>query len=71
MEAAVVGAQSVAFALEGQSITAPVETATAKAVFTLHDAHLWDGVDDPFLYIVSAKLGNGEETSARFGCREI
>ena len=71
VEAAVVGAQSVAFALEGQSITAPVENGTAKAVFTLHDAHLWDGVDDPFLYIVSAKLGNGEETSARFGCRKF
>ena len=71
VEAAVVGAQSVAFALEGQSITAPVEDGTAKAVFTLHDAHLWDGVEDPFLYIVSAKLGNGEETSARFGCRKF
>ena len=71
VEAAVVGAQSVAFALEGQSITAPVENGTAKAVFTLHDAHLWDGVDDPFLYTVSAKLDNGEETSARFGCRKF
>ena len=71
LEAAVVGAQSVSFALEGQNIAAPVEDGTAKAVFTLHNAHLWDGVDDPFLYIVSAKLGNGEETSARFGCRKF
>lgn len=71
MEAAAIGAQSVSFALEGQSITAPVENGTAKAVFTLHDAHLWDGVDDPFLYTVSAKLDNGEETSARFGCRKF
>ena len=71
LAAAVVGAQSVAFALEGQSITAPVENGTAKAVFTLHDAHLWDGVEDPFLYTVSAKLDNGEETSARFGCRKF
>lgn len=71
VEAAVVGAQSVTFALEGQNIAAPVENGTAKAVFTLHDAHLWDGVEDPFLYIVSAKLGNGEEASARFGCRKF
>ena len=71
VEAAVVGAQSVAFALEGQSITAPVENGTAKAVFTLDNAHLWDGVDDSFLYTVSAKLDNGEETSARFGCRKF
>ena len=71
VEAAVVGAQSVTFALEGQSITAPVENGTAKAVFTLNDAHLWDGIDDPFLYTVSAKLDNGEEDSARFGCRKF
>ena len=71
VEAAVVGAQSVTFALEGQNIAAPVENGTAKAVFTLHNAHLWDGVEDPFLYTVSAKLGNGEETSARFGCRKF
>ena len=71
VEAAVVGAQSVTFALDGQVLTAPVENGTAKAVFTLHNAHLWDGVDDPFLYTVSAKLGNGEEASARFGCRKF
>ena len=71
VEAAVVGAQSVSFALEGQSITAPVENGTAKVVFTLNNAHLWDGVEDPFLYTVSAKLDNGEETSARFGCRKF
>ena len=71
VEAAVVGAQSVTFALEGQNIAAPVEDGTAKAVFTLHNAHLWDGVEDPFLYIVSAKLDNGEEASARFGCRKF
>ena len=71
VEASVVGAQSVAFALEGQNIAAPVEDGIAKAVFTLDHAHLWDGVDDPFLYTVSAKLGNGEEASARFGCRKF
>ena len=59
VEAAVVGAQNVTFALEGQTLTAPVEKSTAKVVFTLDNAHLWDGVDDPFLYTVSAKLDNG------------
>ena len=47
LEATVVGTQSVSFALEGQNIAAPVEDGTAKAVFTLHNAHLWDGVEDP------------------------
>ena len=71
VEAAVVGAQSITFALEGQALTAPVENGTATAVFTLDHAHLWDGIDDPFLYTVSAKLDNGEEASARFGCRKF
>ena len=44
VEAAVVGAQNVTFALEGQTLTAPVEKGTAKVVFTLNNAHLWDGV---------------------------
>ena len=41
----------------------------------LKNVHLWDGVDDPYLYTVTAKLmKNGEvvdEVSARFGCREF
>ena len=41
----------------------------------LKNVHLWDGLDDPYLYTVTAKLlKNGEvldEISARFGCREF
>jgi len=45
------------------------------ARFILKNVRLWDGVDDPYLYTVTAKLvKNGEvmdEISARFGCREF
>ena len=41
----------------------------------LKNVHLWDGVDDPYLYTVTAKLlKNGEvldEICTRFGCREF
>ena len=41
----------------------------------LKNVHLWDGLDDPYLYTVTAKLiKNGEvvdEISTRFGCREF
>ena len=41
----------------------------------LKNVHLWDGVDDPYLYTVTARLvKNGEivdEISTRFGCREF
>lgn len=71
VEAFVVGADTVHFALAGQTACASVENGVAKAVFTLEHAHLWDGVEDPFLYTVTASLENGEETSARFGCRKF
>ena len=71
VEAFVTGVSTVHFALDGQTAYAPVENGTAKAVFTLEHAHLWDGVEDPFLYTVTASLENGEETSARFGCRKF
>ena len=41
----------------------------------LKNVHLWDGLEDPYLYTVTAKLvKNGEvvdEISTRFGCREF
>ena len=71
VEAAVVGAESVTFTLDGQQTTAAVENGTAKAVFTLEHTRLWDGLDDPYLYTVTAQLENGESETARFGCRKF
>ena len=43
--------------------------------FVLRNAHLWDGVKDPYLYTAEASiLRNGEvldKVSARFGCRSF
>ncbi len=41
------------------------------AIFTIQNPHLWDGVDDPYLYTATAKLDSGDAVSARFGCRKI
>ena len=71
VEALVVDADRVRFALDGQGMSAPVENGTAKAVFTLENARLWNGLDDPYLYTVTASLDNGETQSARFGCRKF
>lgn len=71
VEALVVDADRVRFALDGQEMSAPVENGTAKAVFTLENARLWNGLDDPYLYTVTASLDNGETKSARFGCRKF
>ena len=71
VEALVVDADRVRFTLDGREMSAPVENGTAKAVFTLENAHLWDGLDDPYLYILTAALDNGESQSVRFGCRKF
>ena len=71
VEALVVDADRVRFALDGQEMSATVENGTAKAVFTLENARLWNGLDDPYLYTVTASLDNGETQSARFGCRKF
>ena len=43
----------------------------AKAVFDLEVPHLWNGIDDPYLYTASAHMRSGDEVSTRFGCRKI
>ncbi|MBQ4473237.1 MAG: glycoside hydrolase family 2 protein, partial [Lachnospiraceae bacterium] len=41
------------------------------AEFIIENVHLWDGVNDPYLYTATAKLASGDEVSTRFGCREF
>ncbi|MEY8495700.1 glycoside hydrolase family 2 TIM barrel-domain containing protein [Lachnospiraceae bacterium 29-91] len=43
----------------------------AKAEFHLGAVHLWDGVDDPYLYTAKAELESGDAVGARFGCRSF
>lgn len=62
---------SVCFTLAGQTQNIPVQDGCAKAVFTLENVHLWDGVHDPFLYTVIAALDSGDSVQAQFGCRAI
>ena len=54
-----------------------VEAQSGHAVtnIILKNVHLWDGLDDPYLYTVTAKLVKDDEVldeiSTRFGCREF
>jgi len=49
----------------------PVEHGYAKAVFELTNVHLWDGVDDPYLYTAKAELSDGDIVETTFGCRSF
>ena len=56
---------------ESVDITVNGETKTVEreATFLIENVHLWDGVEDPFLYTATAKLPSGDAVSTRFGCR--
>jgi hypothetical protein len=50
------------------------EVASGKGLdvsFTLDDVHLWNGVEDPYLYTAAARLPGGDEVCTRFGIRDF
>ena len=53
----------------------PVAYGRSMTTVLLKNVHLWDGLNDPFLYTVTAKLVKDgqvlDEISTRFGCRKI
>ncbi len=61
----------VTFTAAGQTVTASTEQKHAKAVLTISEVHLWDGINDPYLYLAKASLPGGDEVSTRFGCRQF
>ena len=57
--------------VNGERKEALSENGYAKAVFTLQNPHLWNGVNDPYLYTAGAALPSGDRISTRFGVRNI
>ena len=64
-------AESVTMEAAGQAVTVPSVAGYAKAEFTIENVHLWDGIDDPYLYTATATLPSGDSVSTRFGCRKF
>lgn len=62
---------------EGNEVigTAKASGKNPEVTITIANAHLWHGIDDPYLYKATARLmENGstvDEISARFGCRSF
>lgn len=56
---------------ESESKTVSVVDGHAEATFELEHVHLWDGVDDPYLYHAKAELSSGDVTETKFGCRSF
>lgn len=62
---------SVNFEVNGETITSSVAENHAQAEFVIENVHLWDGINDPYLYTAKATLESGDCISTRFGCREF
>ncbi len=69
LEAEVKGSGTVTFEAAGQSVSAEAADSKAAATIIIENVHLWDGVEDPYLYTATAKLDSGDEVSTHFGCR--
>lgn len=64
------GEGEVTVEIAGQTKAAPSVDGHAELEFVLDNAHLWDGVRDPYLYTAKATFG-GDAISLSFGCRTI
>lgn len=72
MEAWVKGdCKEVTFSIGNQKVTASLEDGYGKETITLNQAHLWHGLEDPFLYTAIAELDSGDKVETRFGCRSF
>lgn len=65
------GEGNVTITVAGQTQTVTPAQGRAQVAFSIENVHLWDGLNDPYLYTASAKLDNGDEVSTRFGCRRF
>lgn len=71
VEAWVSADHQVTFTVDGQSQTVLSVEKHAQATFVIENVHLWDGLNDPYLYTARASLTNSDEVSTRFECREF
>jgi len=71
VEAWVSADDQVTFTVDGQSKTVLSVEKHAQTTFIIENVHLWDGLNDPYLYTASASLKSGDEISTRFGCRKF
>jgi beta-galactosidase len=67
-------AEAVRYTVEGVGdIEVPVRDGVAAGNINISEVHLWDGVEDPYLYEAKAELiedGNVvDQVNSRFGCR--
>ena len=62
----------VQFTIDGRTQKVTSKAGYAKTVFHLENVHLWDGVNDPYLYTAKAVLTESKDVvETKFGCRNF
>ena len=64
------GDGDVSFVINGERKQAKSIDGHAEVFFHIENVHLWDGINDPYLYEVKAEY-EGDEISTRFGFRSM
>lgn len=64
------GEGEVTYTLNGEIKKVNSLNGHAEVEFVIENVHLWDGLNDPYLYEVKAAY-NGDEVCTRFGCRTM
>ena len=64
------GEGTVSFRFGDKVYTAESRDGHASVTFPIENVHLWDGVNDPYLYSIEAQFGE-DVIAARFGCRSF
>lgn len=64
------GEGTVSFRFGDEVYTAESRNGHASVTFPIVNVHLWDGVNDPYLYSIEAQFGE-DVIAARFGCRSF
>lgn len=64
-------ADHVLVSAAGETKSVPVIDGYANAEFEIKQVHLWDGMENPYLYTAKAVLDSGDQVETTFGCRKI
>lgn len=64
------GEGTVSFRFGDEVYTTESRNGHASVTFPIENVHLWDGVNDPYLYSIEAQFGE-DVIAARFGCRSF
>ena len=64
-------AEQVVFESAGQTVSARVSKGQAKAEFVVENPILWDGLENPYLYKLSASLPSGDCITKNYGIRSF